>query len=135
LDCNRAGGAATVNIPVSAARRPLSVTLVGWLFVLVGGGGIVMQLAQLLNSGPLDDRGLRDLAIVSTLRLIALVAGAMILRGADWARWLLAVWMAYHVWISLQHSWTEAAMHAVIFGALLYVLLRRNAAAYFRQAG
>jgi hypothetical protein len=117
-------------------RRPLPVTLVGWLFVLVGGGGIALQLFQRLNAGdPLDDRGVRDLAIVLTLRLIAFIGGVLVLRGAEWSRWLLAVWMAYHIWISLQHSWTEAAMHAVMFGALLYLLFRRDSSAYFRQAG
>ena len=116
-------------------RRPLPITIVGWLFVLVGGGGIVTQLVQLVNGGALDDRGLRDVAIVLTLRLIALAGGVFVLRGADWARWLLIVWMAYHIWISLQHSWLEAAMHAAIFGLLLYLLFRRNSSAFFRQAG
>ncbi len=116
-----------------------SVTLVGWLFVLVGGGGIATQMVQLVSvinaGGALGGRGLRDLTIVLTLRLIALIGGVFILRGANWARWLLIVWMAYHIWISLQHSWLEAVMHAVIFGVLVYLLFRRESSGYFRQAG
>lgn len=118
--------------------RPLSITIVGWLFVLMGGGGIATQLIQLLNlinaSAPLDARESRDLAIVLTLRLMALIGGVFLLRGSNWARWMLVVWMAYHIQISLAHSWLEAAMHAAIFGVLVYLLFRRGASAYFRQA-
>ena len=117
-------------------RRPLSVTLVGWLFVLVNAAGVVDVLSPLFQSGGFarlrsDPIGLRDFWIVLSIRLIGAIGGAFVLAGANWARWLLAAWMAYHVILSLAHSWVEALMHAVIFSVLLYGLYRPASSRFF----
>jgi hypothetical protein len=54
------------------------------------------------------------------------------LRGLNWARWLLAVWMAYHVVLSILHSPVELMMHVLLFGVMGYFLFRPQASAYFR---
>ena len=54
------------------------------------------------------------------------------LRGCNWARWLLAAWMAYHVVLSAFHSVTELALHTLLFGAIGYFLFRPQSSAYFR---
>jgi hypothetical protein len=53
------------------------------------------------------------------------------LRGANWARWVAILWLAYHVVLSAFHSWSEAGVHAVLLAVISYVLLRRDAAEYF----
>jgi hypothetical protein len=104
-------------------KPPLSHTIAGWLFILVGGLG----LAYLVSKAPgttWDHVGVRDFAIVFTLRLMAFAGGIFVLRGAAWAKWMLLAWMAYHIYLSLLHSWAEAAMHAVMFGILAFLLFR-----------
>jgi hypothetical protein len=56
------------------------------------------------------------------------------LRGCNWARWLLLVWIAYHVILSAFHSLSELVMHSLLFALVAYFLLRPQASAYFRGA-
>jgi hypothetical protein len=117
--------------------RPLSVTLAAWLFIIVGAGGILKDVAPLL--GPdrgaafrgLASEGPLGLALIWGIRLLAVVGGAFVLRRCNWARWLLVAWMALHIGISLFHSPLEAAMHTVIFAALTFLLFRPPASKHF----
>jgi hypothetical protein len=109
-------------------RVPLSQTIAGWAFILVGGGGLIQQLIGI--SGTVwTGHTIRDFAIVFTLRLMAFAGGIFVLRGAGWAKWMLLAWMAYHIYIGLQHSWAATAMHVVMFGILAYLLFRPSAPA------
>ena len=108
--------------------RPRSVTVIGWLFIAAGIVGLVYHASALGRSGPLDD----EAVWVLLLRLLAVIGGAFLLRGADWARWLVLAWIAYHVALSAFHSWSETAVHAVLLAGVAYLLLRPEAGAYFR---
>jgi hypothetical protein len=110
--------------------RPRSVTVIGWLFIAAGIVGLVYHASELKTSGPLDD----EAVWVLLLRLLAVIGGAFVLRGADWARWLVLAWIAYHVVLSAFHSWSETAVHAVLLAGVTYLLLRPEAGAYFRGA-
>ena len=111
-------------------RRPLSVTIVGWLFVAAGIVGFVYHATGLRTPGRFDYEAVWVLCV----RLLAIIGGAFVLRGARWAPWLLVAWMAYHVALSALHSWSEAAVHGVLLAGIAYVLFRPEAAAYFRGA-
>jgi hypothetical protein len=113
------------------SRRPLSVTVVGWLFVAAGVVGLAYHATQL------GQRQVPDQAAAWTLvlRFMAVVSGTFILRGANWARWLALAWMAYHVVLSAWHSFSQTAIHAVLLAAIAYALLQPAAAAYFRALG
>ena len=116
--------------------RPLSVTLAGWLFVLVGVAGVIDALLPLFHAGGVqqlhsDPIALRDLSIVLSLRLIAAVGGVFVLKGSDWARWLLAGWMLYHLSLSLEHSWIEGLLHAVVFSVVVYALFMPGSSRFF----
>ena len=63
-------------------KRPLSVAIVGWLFVAVGIVGFAYHVMDLRAAGPFD----AELVAVLFVRLLAIVGGAYVLRGADWAR-------------------------------------------------
>jgi len=106
-------------------RRPRSITVISWLFIAAGGVGFLYHLSEL--SGRVD---FEAIAVV-LLRVAAIVGGVFLLRGADWARWLLAGWMAYHLVLSAFHSATQFAVHVLLFGAIAYFLLRPRATAYF----
>ena len=51
--------------------------------------------------------------------------------GLYGARWLLAVWMAFHVAISIGQP-TKLVAHLAIFGFIAFLLFRPRASGYFR---
>jgi hypothetical protein len=75
-----------------------------------------------------------ELGFVIAVRALAVVGGALILYGVGWARWLLLLWIAWHVALSLGHSPGELAMHAALFVVVAFVLFRRQASDHFRSA-
>lgn len=102
-------------------KRPLSVTIIGWLYIAVGAIGFIYHIRE-LTSEPW----------IGLVRLIAIVAGVYMLRGHGWACWLALVWMAFHVWVGWLNSWHQAAIHAAFLLVLAFFLLRPPAAHYFR---
>lgn len=108
----------------STRKRPLSVTLVGWLFIAAGVIGIAYHVRELvpLRAGA---------AWVLAVRLLAIIGGVFALKGAAWARWLLIGWMCFHVAVSARHS--EVAVHVVFLVGIATVLFRAPARTYFRQ--
>ncbi|MDP1677811.1 MAG: hypothetical protein Q8L88_13215 [Bacteroidota bacterium] len=109
-------------------KRPLSVTIVGWLFIAAGIVGVAYHATELNIHNPFSN----DQAWVLFSRLLAIVGGAFTLRGANWARWLLLVWIAYHVYISFFHEFSQLATHAVLLAVISYFLLRPDAKKYFQ---
>jgi hypothetical protein len=110
-------------------KRPLSLTLIAWIFIAVGCLGFFYHLSEFKGRPSFD----YALAGVCVIRLLAVVGGIGMLRGLGWARWLLAVWMAFHVAVSALHNVSELVMHIVIFGVLAVFIFRPQANAYFRQ--
>jgi uncharacterized membrane protein len=99
-------------------NRPFAVTAIGWLFIATGIVGFVYHAFEAPNAfGP-------ELIWVEIVRLLAIVAGAFLLRGRDWARWLLVAWIAYHVALSAWHSVSELVVHAVLLIAVTWLLFR-----------
>src|SRR6185436_11330703 len=72
-----------------------------------------------------------DFAWICFVRLLAIVGGVFTLRGSNWARWLLLVWIAYHVILSAFHS-SGLVIHSLLLAAVVYFLFRPRASAYFR---
>lgn len=118
-------------------QRPRSITLVGWLFIAVGTVGLLNDVWPLLTAdaarqlAKLKADGLGDLGPAWTSRLLAIVGGAGLLRGHNWARWLLVAWMVFHIGLSILHSVPELLTHGVIFTPLLYLLFRRATEPWF----
>lgn len=112
-------------------NRPLSVTLIGWLFVAAGVVGLVYHAGEFRSQGAFQ----YDLVWVSLVRLLAIVGGVFLLRGRNGARWLVTAWMAYHVVLSAFHSPFELVVHGLLLAVIAYVLFRSRASAYFRSAG
>lgn len=114
--------------PRHRIRPPRSVMLVGWLFIAAGTFGILYHAGELTTDAGIDV----EHAWVLVLRMLASVGGVFVLRGADWARWLLLAWMLYHTVLSAFHSISELAIHIVILAGVAYVLFRPHVRAYFR---
>jgi hypothetical protein len=109
-------------------RRPPSVTGVGLVFIAAGVIGLAYHAAE-FNPRAVE----YDLVWVTLVRLIAVVGGAFVLQGRNWARWLLVVWTAYHVILSAYHSLSELVIHAILLAVVSWILLRPEASAYFRS--
>ena len=107
-------------------KRPISVSLIGWLFIVTGSVGLVYHTVG--ERHPFDG----ELIWIVLLRLLAIVGGGFLLRGRNWARWLLIAWMVYHVALSVFHSPFELVVHVVLLAAFAWLLFRPDASAYFR---
>jgi hypothetical protein len=106
--------------------RPLSVTLVACLYILIGVVGFVFHFKELLSRQP-------DAVAIELTELMGLLAGAFMLRGHNWARWLALAWIAFHVIVSAFHPLMELALHSVFLIVIAWVLLRPAGARYFRH--
>ena len=110
---------------MSSNQRPLSVTAIAWLFIAVGTITFIYHSPGLLH--PHAD----DFWIEAT-ELLALTAGLFMLRRQNWARWLALAWMAFHVILSAFPPFQGLVVHVLIFGGITWLLLRSDAAQYFR---
>jgi hypothetical protein len=119
-------------------RRPLSLTIIGWIFAVFCAIGFFYHLVKGLRFGEyrqtlsLDTSDLGDLALILGIQVLGILGGVFLLRGHNWARWALAAWMAFHVVISAWNSVREVVVHAIFLAVLSYFLFRRSASAYFR---
>jgi len=111
-------------------KRPLSITIISWLFVAAGVIGLAYHATEFKD----DRRFEYDAVWVCFVRFLAILCGVFMLRGSNWARWLLLVWIAFHVVLSAVHSLTELVVHSLLFAVIGYFLFRPQAAAYFRGA-
>ncbi len=107
-------------------KRPLPVTILGFLFIVAGLVGLVYHLFE----RPLE----HQIVLVSIVRMIAIVGGIFLLMGYNWARWLTLVWLAFHVVVSAFHSLSESLAHVVLLMIAGYFLLGRPASKYFESA-
>jgi hypothetical protein len=112
------------------AKCPLTVIIIGGLFAGAGAVGLVYHAGKFTSATPFP----YELALVCFVRVLAIVFGVFLLRGRNWARWGLLVWMAYHVVLSAFHSATEMIMHAALLVVLAsFLLIPRRVSAYFRN--
>ena len=107
-------------------KRPWAVTILGWLFIVAGLVGLLYHAAH--------ERTSWALALISLIRIAAIVGGIFLLMGHSWARWVLVAWLAFHVVVSAFHSAGQVAAHAVLLVAVAYFLFKDRAAEYFRPA-
>ena len=111
-------------------KRPLAITIIGWLFIIVGVAAMGYHLVQTNWSDPLGDGN----GWVLLVRLLAGVGGWLVLRGVSMGRWLLLVWMAYHVLLSYFHSLTELLLHtAMLFLLVYFFVFYRRSDEYFER--
>mgnify|MGYP001554293680 CR=1 FL=1 len=109
------------------SKRPLSGTFVGWLYLVVNVVGLVLHYSDVLPPHHAEDLW------IDLVRVLGVLAGALLLRGADWARWLAIVWMAFHVWVGWLNGWVPGLIHSGFFVLILYLLfLRPDSRAWFR---
>jgi uncharacterized membrane protein YgdD (TMEM256/DUF423 family) len=109
-------------------KRPISVLVIGWLYVAVGALAVSFHLAEMKPRPAFES----DVLWAVLVNLVAIVCGVYVLRGRNWARWLAVAWMAGHVILSVFHSWSEVVVHSLFCAAIAYFLFRPPATQYFR---
>ena len=110
-------------------KRPLSITIIGCLFIAAGAIGIAYHLPELKLIGA--DKA--DTLFIFVLRAVALLGGMFLLSGQNWSRWLLVLWLTYHVGLSALHSTFEMVFHAALLIIIAYFLFRPEASTFFRE--
>lgn len=103
--------------------RPIAVWVFPILFILAGLVGIIYHFSD----RPLDPW-------ILLLRLLAIVGGIFLFLGHNWARWLLAAWLAFHVAVSAFHSIGQTAAHLVLLVLVVYFLWRPEVSSFLRRA-
>jgi uncharacterized membrane protein HdeD (DUF308 family) len=110
---------------LNTAERPFQVAFLGWLFIVVGS----LSSSYHLLKSPLD----RWTIPILLVGIIAVVAGVFLLREARWSRWVLLVWLAFHVVISAFNSLPDAIVHAALLVVIGYFLLGPPTSKYFQR--
>lgn len=108
---------------------PKSVFAIGILFVGIGLLDLYWGLAPLFGG---TARWKGDDLEVFGVGVAALVGGIWTLKGCNWARWLLAIWMVLHIALSALSPLT-VAIHAAIFAIVIAALFNPTASRYFRR--
>lgn len=108
--------------------RPLSVTILACVYIGVGTIGFVYHFSEFLARKTFH----YDILLIEAVEIIAIVGGAFMLRGQNWARWVALGWIAFHVIVSAFHPVREFAIHLLFCAAIAWLLFRPNAARYFR---
>lgn len=106
-----------------------SIVGVGVVFLALGVLDVWRGVAPLFGADA-KARLAGDDMLVLAIGVAALIGGTFVLRGQNWARWLLAAWMALHVAISVGKPFAFVA-HLVIFGFIAFLLFRPPASAHF----
>lgn len=112
------------------------MTLICWLFIVVGYGSFLRGLEPLVRSATstqpasLTSHDFADAAWVVGTALAALLAGAFMLSEHFWVLSLAVSWMVFHIALSLLHDMTELLVHCLLFGMIFYILFRPASSAY-----
>lgn len=111
-------------------KRPISITILAWLYIVVGALGTAAHYADFRTHKPV----LNEIVWITVLGVAAIVAGVFMRDGRNWARWLALVWMASHVAISAFHPLRELIIHSLLLVLIAFLLFRREAREYFSAA-
>jgi len=111
-------------------KQPVSITILGWLYILVGVLGTAAHYEDFRMHKPI----LNEFVWITVLGAAAVVAGISMLKGRGWARWLALAWIASHVVISAFHPLQELIIHCALLVLFSYLLFRPRAREYFSAA-
>lgn len=109
-------------------KRPLPVTIVSFLFILVGCIGFAYHVKELFN----PDKNLYETILILVLRILAAVFGLLLWYRINLARWLIILWLIYHIIIGAFNSMSQMLIH-VVFLILVSILLFLPASSAFFQ--
>lgn len=107
-------------------KRPFSTAFLGWLFIVVGLAALCYHLTK--------DRLDFWMIPIALLEITAIVAGIFLLKGRNWARWLVLVWLAFHVVARALDLLSSSVPHLLLLIAVGYFLFTPPDSRYFESA-
>ena len=124
-------------------KRPTSITVISWIFIVVGAMNVVTCAITFAAMG--DDPMVKDLMAKNLLPVpvqyalmvlglaVMLACGVGMLNGGNWARWLYTIWSAVGLVIALATSPLPLMLipGAIFYGLIVFFLFRPVAAQYF----
>jgi len=110
-------------------KRPLTVTLISGLFFVAGVVAIIYHATELGPSRPFR----AELVWTLGVRLLAIVGAVFLFRAHNWARWLLVLWMAFHVVLSSLHSVSKLIVHGLLLALIAFFLFRPSSSVFFEH--
>jgi hypothetical protein len=119
-------------------KRPRSITVISWIFIAFGGIALLTSLLPPVDAAA--DQRLTEFrsqhpfqfALIYVSPILAVVCGVFMLRGCNWARWLLVVWFGHNAIGNILHSPARFFLPGFLFGVAVFFLFRPQATAYFR---
>ena len=111
-------------------KRPLPVTIISVIFIAFG--VIALGMSFVSSKPTASEKPAFEPLLLYIVRITAIVGGVFMLFGQNWARWLIVLWIIYHLVLSILHSPLELLVHALLFSVILYFLFRPSASAFFR---
>ncbi|HEY6446097.1 MAG TPA: hypothetical protein VIY53_06530 [Acidobacteriaceae bacterium] len=112
--------------PPQRLKRPLIITLLGWMLIAVGALECISHAAA--TRRPVHTG---DIALL-LFELVILVSGVFLLRGSNWARWIALAWIGFHVGISFVNSVRAGLVHSAILVVFAWLLFQPDVNAWFR---
>jgi len=120
-------------------KRPLSLTVIGWMLIVMGIFSMFATSANLKNPKVIEYMSQSPLPLSLQYAILALgvmimtISGLGILKGKNWARLLYAGWGLFSFLMSLVIGTMQASMlpGLIIFLIIAYFLFRPDAHAYF----
>lgn len=109
---------------MNTVRRPVPVLVVACLFIAVGIIGGFYHIHDLRYPDGIP---------TEITEALAVLAGAFMLRGDNWARWLALAWMGFHVLRSAFGALQELAIHSMILVAIAWLLFLPQSKEYFAR--
>jgi len=110
-------------------KRPIAVTVIAIVYILTGVIGAAYHLRGFKLQPPFQ----YDIVWAEITNLVAILCGAYMLRGHNWARWLALAWIGFHVILSAFRTLTELAIHSLFFVILAFLLFRPTSTRYFQR--
>jgi hypothetical protein len=123
-------------------KRPLALTIIGWLLVMMGIVSMFATSANLKNPKVIEYMSRSPLPLSIQYAILALgvmvmtISGLGILKGKNWARFLYTGWGLGSFLMSLAIGTMQTSMipGLIIFLIIAYFLFRHDANAYFSPA-
>lgn len=108
---------------------PLPVLIVAILLILAGVVGFIYHLQDFAD----PNQKLYETTLVELLRIVAIIAGILLLRANNLGRWLAIGWVLLHVIISMFNSLEQTLMHIAVMIIVSVLLFLPVSARYFNK--
>jgi hypothetical protein len=108
---------------MNSNKRPVSILILACVYLAVGSIGFAYHFSELRQP---------EGVWIGLTEFLAILSGAFMLRGQNWARWLALAWIAFHVILSAFREFHELAMHTLLLAVIVWFLFRPESGRYFR---